>query len=209
MMDPAYLTWKKRCAPTAAYWPCPVVSYGHGDSFEEQHREHTRVVNKYSKAPTSIDGPAQWKKRCTPTAAYWPCPVVSFGPGDSFEERYREHRRTINKYRSSTSYDLRVQGNFRLLRVVLYLLWRRTFRRWYCNYRGELAIREHNKHHIQDTPLSPGGDTDAYTSEPEDEQQSECTFDSDSEATQEYIPSDDDSEPTQVHIPSGGLAAPA
>ena len=71
------------------------------------------------------------------------------------------------------------------------------------------VIREHNKHHIQDTPLSPGGDTDAYTSEPEDEQQSECTSDSDSEATQEYIPSDDDSEPTQVHIPSGGLAAPA
>ena len=60
MMDPAYLTWKKRCAPTAAYWPCPVVSYGHGDSFEEQHGEHKRVINKYSKAPTSIDGPAQW-----------------------------------------------------------------------------------------------------------------------------------------------------
>ena len=156
-----------------------------------------------------LTDPLSGRERCTPTAAYWPCPVVSFGPGDSFEERYREHRRTINKYRSSTSYDLRVQGNFRLLRVALYLLWRRSFRRWYCNYRGELAIREHNKHHIQDTPLSPGGDTDAYTSEPEDEQQSECTFDSDSEATQEYIPSDDDSEPTQVHIPSGGLAAPA
>ena len=104
-----------------------------------------------------MDAPPQWKKRCTPTAAYWPCPVVSYGHGDSFEEQHREH----------------------------------------------------NKHHNQDTPLSPGGDTDAYTSEPEDDKQSECTFDSDSEATQEYIPSDDDSEPTQVHIPSEGLAASA
>ena len=181
--------WKNRCTPM-------------NEAVENVHAQHKRIIRAHSlKGGCGSD--------MTPTAAYWPCPVVSFGPGDSFEERYREHRRTINKYRSSTSYDLRVQGNFRLLRVALYLLWRRTFRRWYCNYRGELAIREHNKHHIQDTPLSPGGDTDAYTSEPEDEQQSECTFDSDSEATQEYIPSDDDSEPTQVHIPSGGLAAPA
>ena len=69
--------------------------------------------------------------------------------------------------------DLRAQGKRRLLRVALFLLWRRTFRRWYCNYRldahgrylynwlvdndqeyhGEFAIRAHNKQHNQDTPI--------------------------------------------------------
>ena len=58
------------------------------------------------------------------------------------------------------------------------------------DYHGELAIREHNKQHNQDTRLPPGGDTDAYTSESEDGTESECTFDS--ETTQVFIPSDED-----------------
>ena len=57
-------------------------------------------------------------------------------------------------------------------------------------YHGELVIREHNKQHNQDTRLSPEGDTDAYTSESEDDTESECTFDS--ETTQVSIPSDED-----------------
>ena len=98
----------------------------------EEEARKTVIDNRLEE---EVDGPPQWK-RCAPTAPCGPCLVCkSFRPGDTFEERNREHKRIINKHSNSNSYDLRAQGEFRLLMVAFFLLWRRTFRRWYCNYR--------------------------------------------------------------------------
>ena len=73
------------------------------------------------------------------------------------------------------------------------------------DYHGELAIREHNKQHNQDTRLSPGHDTDAYTSESEDDTESECTFGS--ETTHVSISSDEDEALLpEVVAASGGIS---